>query len=193
MMIACGTLALIVGPSGVGKDSLIARARIHLADDRRFRFQSRFITRPPGAGPERHVPLTRQAFETAESQGAFLLSWRAHDTAYAIPVAVVDDLARGRVVIANVSRGVVGLAASRVRSTAIIHVTAPPEILSDRLAARNRESGDEITQRLARTQTLPPSGAPVYEVDNSGPFDEASNRFIAILLGLAERRTNNDE
>ena len=43
-----GTLALVVGPSGAGKDALIDGARHHFAGDPRYSFPRRLITRPRG-------------------------------------------------------------------------------------------------------------------------------------------------
>ncbi len=185
-MIERGILALIVGPSGVGKDSLIARARTGLAGDPRFCFPSRAITRPAAAGPESHVPFTTCEFETAEAHGGFLLSWRAHGTAYGIPGPVIEDLERDCIVVANVSRAVISAAEALVRASFVIHVTAPRELLLQRLAARGREPLAAIEPRLERALPLPPTRAPVIEIDNSGSLDASAPRFIEALLHLAE-------
>lgn len=187
-MIEHGTLALVVGPSGVGKDSLIAHARIMLGDDSLFCFPSRVITRPAAGGVENHVALSAREFDTAEAHGAFLLSWRAHGVAYGIPRSAVDDLEHNRIVVANVSRAVIATAEALVRFAHVIHVTASSDVLLPRLASRGREPSVEIMQRLGRVLPLPPTRAPIIEVDNSGSLEVAARRFIDVLRGLTPAR-----
>ena len=94
-----GTLVLVVGPSGSGKDTLIGGAARDLAGDGAFVFPRRIITRPTEAGGEPHIAQTLPAFEEAEKAGAFALSWRAHGLAYGIPGAIRGDLRAGRHVV----------------------------------------------------------------------------------------------
>ena len=133
----CALLILIVGPSGAGKDTLLngARAVLEAGRDGEVRFVRRVVTRPSGGGEEEHESVTEDAFLTMQEEGAFALSWRAHGLHYGIPADISADLARGRLVIANVSRAVVAEAARRFQ-VAVIEISAPADVLARRLAAR---------------------------------------------------------
>ncbi|MDE2005599.1 MAG: phosphonate metabolism protein/1,5-bisphosphokinase (PRPP-forming) PhnN [Rhodospirillales bacterium] len=173
-------LVLVAGPSGAGKDTLIAAAREALAVDPRFRFVRRAITRPADAGGEDHEALTEAEFATRD----FALSWRAHGLRYGIPRDIETDLAAGRIAIANVSRGAVEAAAARY-PVRVILVTAPPAILAARLAARGREAAADIAARLAREAPLPGS-VPAETVVNDATPAEGLARFLAALIRAAQ-------
>ena len=175
-------LVLVVGPSGAGKDTLLDGARAALPN---ARFVRRFITRPAEAGGEDHEPVSEVEF----AQRAFALRWRAHGLCYGIPADIAGDLARGGVVIVNVSRAVVAEAASRFPAH-VIEVTAPPELLAARLSARGRETAADVTSRLARSVALP-DNVPVTRVMNDGSVDDGVARFVAAVTRLtaAARRS----
>jgi phosphonate metabolism protein PhnN/1,5-bisphosphokinase (PRPP-forming) len=168
-------LVLVVGPSGAGKDTLLAAAREALAGGQRFRFVRRAITRPAEAGGEDHEALTEAVFAARK----FALQWRAHGLSYGIPSDIADDLARGFTVVANVSRSVIAEAAARFPVRVIV-VTAPPHILAARLAARGRESGAAVATRLARTVAVPEDVA-VTTVSNDGTLAAGVAQFMAAL------------
>ena len=93
-------------------------------------------------------------------------------------------LAAAPVVVANVSRGVIAEAARRF-PVRVIEVTAPPEILAARLAARGRETAADVARRLARTAAIP-EGVAVETVWNDGPLQTGIDRFVAALRRVVE-------
>lgn len=175
-------LVLVVGPSGAGKDTLLTMARAALAGDARFRFVRRVITRPADAGGEDHDPVSHTEFAVRD----FALSWEAHGLQYGIPADVADDIARGVVVVANVSRSIIAEAAVRF-PVRVIEVTAPAEVLAARLSARGRETAADVTRRLARRIALP-TGIEVTTVVNDSVPELGAEQLVAHLVRTSRGR-----
>ena len=183
-------LVAVVGPSGAGKDTLMAGARARIEPDPRFRFVRRSITRPASAGGEDHEPLGRDAFLRRRDAGGFALWWDAHGLLYGIPRDIEADLAAGRCVVANLSRGALAEADARY-PLLVLEITAPPALLAARLAARGRDDPDAIATRLARSETPLPPFLRVRRVVNDGAPEAAAAQVLAALLEAAaadERR-----
>jgi ribose 1,5-bisphosphokinase len=175
-------LVLVVGPSGAGKDTLLTLARVALAGDPRFRFVRRVITRPAEAGGEDHEPVSVAEFAARD----FALSWQAHGLHYGIPADVADDIARGVVVVANVSRSIIADAAARFPAR-VIEVTAPGELLVARLAARGRETAAEAANRLARRIPLP-HGIEVTTVVNDSSPEVGAEQLVVHLVSASSAK-----
>jgi ribose 1,5-bisphosphokinase len=180
-----GTLVLVVGPSGAGKDTLLTLARHRLAGDPRFVFPRRCVTRPAG-GDEDHDTLDPAAFADAAADGRFLLHWQAHGLSYGVPASAAGDLARGCTVAVNASRAVVAEALPRFPRLAVAYITAPPEVLAQRLSARSREQASDAAARLARAGPKLPEAAPVTVIMNDGPPGRAAEALVGLLLETQE-------
>ncbi|CAH0205267.1 phosphonate metabolism protein/1,5-bisphosphokinase (PRPP-forming) PhnN [Roseomonas sp. CECT 9278] len=177
-------LVAVVGPSGAGKDTLMGAARAQLAGDARFVFVQRAITRPAEAGGEDHRAVSAAEFAAERAAGGFALWWAAHGLSYGIPRGIEDDMAAGRVVVANLSRGVLAQAATRYRLRVLV-ITAPVAVLAARLAARGREAASDIAARLAREAVLP-EGLDVTTVMNDATPQDGAARVAAVLSRAAE-------
>jgi ribose 1,5-bisphosphokinase len=177
-----GRLVLVVGPSGAGKDTLIAAARSALEDDRRFVFVRRVVTRTAGAA-EDHDSVSQEEFAAREQAGGFALSWRAHGLAYGVPAEITDELHAGHVVVVNVSREIIRSARTQFAGTSVVAVDATAEVRARRLAGRGRESSDEIEARLQRDLLV--SDPRAIRIDNSGALADSASRFVAALHELA--------
>lgn len=176
-----GTFFLVVGASGVGKDTLIDGARRALAGDEHFLFAQRTITRPAAPGGEAHRAVTAEAFARERDAGRFLVCWRAHDLDYGLPIEVTRELANGRHVIANGSRAAIADAAARVARLVVIEITAPPEFVARRLAGRRRDSAAEIAERLSRHPPPFPEHLELVQVANDADPDIGAARLVAAL------------
>ncbi|MCT8998172.1 phosphonate metabolism protein/1,5-bisphosphokinase (PRPP-forming) PhnN [Chelativorans intermedius] len=179
-----GVFVAVAGPSGSGKDSLMDYARRRLGPlAGGVVFARRIITRPAEAGGEMHDTLDEAAFERARAQGRFALSWQANGLSYALPASIDEAMREGSVVVANVSRAVIPRLGARYANVLPVVVTAPPEILAERLSRRGRETRQEVMARLARAGAFAVEGAHV--IDNSGPLENAGERFLALLRRAA--------
>jgi ribose 1,5-bisphosphokinase len=182
-------LVLVVGPSGAGKDTLLGAARAALADEPRVRFVRRAVTRR-ASGPETDEAFLDEAeFRARRDANGFALWWQAHGFFYGVPAGIERDLAGGRIVVASVSRGVLAEAAARF-PVRVVEITAPPEILARRLAARGREDAEGVAERLSRIIAIP-EGIAVSAIVNDGTVEEGVRALVALLreiVGGAERR-----
>lgn len=167
----------VVGPSGVGKDSVMAGLAAALPG---LLVVRRAITRPPGPG-EDHLPLTGPEFAARAEAGGFCLWWDAHGLSYGIPSEVRDAVAAGRDAMANLSRGALVQAASVFPRLTVLNITATPETLARRLAARGRESGTDIRDRLARAAFALPDGIPALTIANDGALEDAVAQALRLL------------
>lgn len=165
-----GRLIGVVGPSGVGKDTVmagLAARRTGLGVVRRV------ITRPEDAGGEVFEGVTGGRFETLCRDEAFCLHWAAHGLRYGIPREIEGRLGAGEDLLVNLSRSVLRQAQMRFAGFVTLHLTAPRSVLAQRLAARGRESAEQIEARLARSEFALPDGLErIIDVVNAGPLDQ---------------------
>lgn len=173
-----GRFIAVVGPSGVGKDSVMAALAAH---DPRLVLARRVITRPSDAGGEDFEGVSEAAFEQKRAAGEFALSWAAHGLHYGIPASVEKDLRAGKDVLANLSRAVLPEAKAHFEDFCVIALSADRDVLAARLAGRGRESADQIAKRLARADTALPQGIQASNIDNSGPLEQTVQTILAQL------------
>ena len=180
-----GTLILVVGPSGAGKDTLLDAARTHFEGDKTIVFACRCITRNDQIG-EQHDTVSEAEFARLQTEGGFLLSWRAHGLGYGIAADVLEALIAGNRVVVNTSRRVIGEARQKWPRTHVIQITARSEVLRARLLARGRETADGVGERLERGAEIHLGKAEwLSEMDNSGDLASGTARFTALISRLA--------
>ena len=164
----------VVGPSGAGKDSIIARA---CAADPRLYWVRRVITRPERKGDEPFEGVTFSEF--TDRQAEFALAWNAHGLSYGLPAQpIADARAEGRTVIFNGSRQALPDAARVFPGLRVIVITATPDIRARRLAGRNREDAADVSARLSRASIDIPNDLPRITINNNGSLSEAVRAFL---------------
>jgi ribose 1,5-bisphosphokinase len=175
-----GKLVLVVGPSGAGKDTLIGLAKDFSAGNDRLVFPQRTVTRPSSAF-EDNLATSPDEFEATRNRNAFALHWRAHGHAYGIPRSIDNDLRAGKTVIVNVSRTIIAEARVRYAKVIVVLVTAPPEVLAERLAARKRASDADVGERLQRAELDTGFVADIV-INNVGDAEANARRLFDGLL-----------
>lgn len=183
--IGLGRLVLVVGPSGAGKDSILAGAKAQCAGRSTIRFPRRIVTRPATAD-ENHISVSQSGFDEAIRSGAFALYWQAHGLKYGLPISIDTDLRSGGTVVCNVSRGVVESARLRYRYVTSVLITARADLLAARLKGRSRDSDGSLAERIERNERYADFSADIV-IYNSGPLEEAVKVLMAALLDNGAR------
>jgi len=175
-----GRLVLVVGPSGAGKDTLIALAQERCAREPDIVFPHRIVTRSVSAF-ENHASMTEAEFERVRIAGGFALHWRAHGLSYGVLRSIDDDIRAGRMVICNISRSVVETARACYARVAVVMITALPHLLALRLAQRGRESEEAIAERLARNIITDGAAKPDVVIANGGLPESSAMTLIDVI------------
>lgn len=178
-----GCWVMVCGPSGAGKDSVLAWAQAALPQHPRIVFARRLVTRAaqPGSDHEQTSPAAMQALRTA---GGLAWYWHAHGLGYGVRSDQAALVEARRVVVVNASREHV-LSIGKRADVRCVLVTAPPSVLAARLQARGREDAQAIAGRLQRNAALAQPAAHRV-IRNDGDVATAGSSLRDYLLQLAE-------
>jgi ribose 1,5-bisphosphokinase len=177
-----GTLFLIIGNSGSGKDSIISGAVNNYPPNfKKVYLTKRYITRPPSEF-EDNYSITTEEFSKMEKEGKFALKWYIYGLEYGVPIEIEDWLSKGHPVIVNVSRKIIPAARQKYENVKVIFIQVPFEITLQRIKSRGRESGKRLGERIERARTHQNLPEADFIVDNSGDLDNAIQQFLQYLL-----------
>ena len=174
-----GRLVLVVGPSGAGKDTLLGLARAACADDGNVVFPRRVITREASASEE-NDEVSLGTFQEALARGEYALHWEAHGHCYALSRVIDDGIRAGRTIVANVSRTVIGAMRAAYADVVVVSITAPPDVLAERLAMRRRSSDGKLEARLGRT-VEDEAAAPDVTIVNTGSAEYHARQLVRVI------------
>jgi len=174
-------LFYVIGASGVGKDTVMNYARTSINGSEKIIFAHRYITRPPFTGNENHIYLSTEEFKARIENNLFALHWESHAQFYGIGVEINQWLESGFNVVVNGSRQYLPVARQIYPDMVVVLIDASPEIISERLAYRGRETAEEIKKRIARTAEISTDLKNCIKILNDGAITDAGEEFINII------------
>ncbi len=177
---------LIVGASGVGKDTLLSRAQERLTNDARFQFIRREITRPADPDGENHIPVSESFFDQRLQAHQYKLWWGAHGLRYGIVQDAFNPSKDRKVVVFNASRSIVAHTQGVLDAVHVIEITVCQRLLRDRLLSRGRETPVQIEARLRRVDEFRGCREGWVQLDNSGDIEDATQGLTRKLIAIAE-------
>lgn len=167
-------IVLIVGASGVGKDTLLRGIKEKVDAN----FLKRYITREPDSN-ESNYYLDKNAFLTLKEKNYFISTWEAHENCYAI----AKEHIKNGVNIISISRGAIKDFEKIFDEVATINITIPKELLRQRLLKRGRESKEQIEKRIQRSYPQIECKN-LIEFDNSDTLEKSIEKFINLIQSI---------
>ncbi|MEO0547628.1 MAG: phosphonate metabolism protein/1,5-bisphosphokinase (PRPP-forming) PhnN [Pseudomonadota bacterium] len=183
-----GCLIMVVGPSGVGKDTLMLAAKTLLQHESNISFPHRLITRESDAQYEDHGSITMAEFEALCTEGLAPVYWQAHGHGYVIPQSVLDAVQAGECCVMNGSRGALDQARVAFPRAYAVLIDLDRRNLETRISDRGREQGDEAKRRLDRKQPDLSGVKGVQRLVNNGTVEEGAHRLADLIKECAEGR-----
>ncbi len=175
-----GLLFYLVGPSGVGKDSLFQALRLY-PEISGLHLAERYITRPTRRGDDRHVEIDPDTFALRAARGDFLFSWHSHGFSYAVSNDLLSHLRAGEDVLVNGSRAYLETAMEIHPELVPVWMRVSERVLRERLRGRARESAAAIERRLDRNRELERLWRTEWPVIvNDNDIDQACRRLLEI-------------
>lgn len=176
-LIGPGRLVLVVGPSGAGKDTLIGLAQAACTGDNSIVFPQRVVTREASSF-ENNEAVSPMLFGQMLAHGDFAFQWEAHGLRYGVPYSIAQDVRDGRTIVVNASRTIIEFARRSYANVTVVLVTAPPDVLAERLSARARPSDGQLGDRIRRAVVAP---VPDVVINNVGPAEEHAAELLKAI------------
>ncbi|MFW9970022.1 MAG: phosphonate metabolism protein/1,5-bisphosphokinase (PRPP-forming) PhnN [Candidatus Odinarchaeota archaeon] len=177
-----GTLFLVVGNSGSGKDSIILGiVKKYPSNLKNIYAPQRHITRPPSTFEE-NISISIQEFREMDKKGMFALKWHIYGLDYGISKEIEDYLKKGHPVIINVSRTVINNAREKYKNVRVVFIQVPFEITYQRIKDRKRESQDLLKKRIERARENQKFPDADFVIDNSGDLEDSIDAFLDYII-----------
>lgn len=182
-----GTLFLVVGNSGSGKDSIISGVVEKFSPNlTQIYAPKRYITRS-ASDSEKNISITPEKFKDMQEKGRFALRWHIYNLDYGIPIEIDDWLKKGTSVIINVSRQIVKEAKEIYANVKVVFIYVPLELTNKRLKERAREDSVLLKERIERARNNQLFPEADFTIDNTGKLDGSINQFLDYLVSCTNK------
>jgi len=179
-----GTLFLVVGNSGSGKDSIISGSISKYPPNlKKIYLAKRYITRLPSE-TENNYYISSEEFSNMADKGKFSLKWHIYGLDYGIPIEIEDWLKKGHPVLVNVSRTVIKKTRLKYKNVKVVFIRVPFDITVKRVKKRGRESKERMKERIERARKFQTFSEADFTIENSGDLDNAINEFLDYILNF---------
>jgi ribose 1,5-bisphosphokinase len=180
-------LIYTLGPSGAGKDSLLAWLKDRLPPNAPVHFARRVIDRAVQSNGEQHESVSAESFERLRAQDAFALYWKANGHQYGIRHSEFSAQNEPHWVLLNGSRAHLPLALEQFPGLTVLHITASAEVLRARLIGRQRENAVAVEARVQRSiDWEAPAGCHLLQVRNDSTLGAAGLQLLKALASLPD-------
>ncbi len=180
-------LIYTLGPSGAGKDSLLAWLNDQLPPFAPVHFARRVIDRATQDWGEQHESVSPESFARQRDDDAFALHWKANGHQYGIrhsELAATDERSPHWVLL-NGSRAHLPQAIEGFPGLTVLHITASAEVLRARLISRQRENAVAVEARIQRSiDWQAPAGCHLLQIRNDSTLDAAGRQLLQALRAL---------
>ncbi len=167
-------LILIVGASGVGKDTLIKAIK----DDIKANFVTRYVTRIPDEN-ETNYYIAKEDFVCLKDKDFFVSFWEAHGNCYGVSKnSILDGLN-----IISVSRDSIKDFETEFEEVVTINIKIPTQMLYNRLKSRNREDENTILNRIKRSDKQVVAKR-LVEFYNDKSIEQSKQEFVSLISSL---------
>jgi guanylate kinase len=188
-------LVIISGPSGVGKDTIIAALRARDPEDPDYHYVVTCTTRSPRDGELDGVSyhfVDLMSFERMRERGELLEATEVHRNWYGTPRRqVAEALALGKDVILKIDVNGAQVVKDRVPDALLVFIVPPSqEALFQRLRSRATETAEELDLRQ-RNAAIELARAGDYDhvvVNETGEVERTAAEIEAIIA--QEKRRN---
>ena len=178
-------LVVISGPSGVGKDTVIALMREKMPECRFAVTATTRERRDDEVDGEHYFFYSEESFRRMIADGE-LLEWaEVYGNLYGVPGRQIEEAfeSGGDVIVKTDVQGAATI--KRIEPRALLIFLAPPEmdVLTERLGSRMTESPDdfEVRLRTAESEMRAAAGFDRVVVNHDGKVDDTVEKIRAII------------